>query len=260
MWRDYFRELFTVRDGMLICTAYYFEDGECYTLPVGSGSLTDALDAIRKDSAERDKPLRFCCLTEKGLDELTSIWGKPKSVKEHRNWADYLYPYENFLGYHGKKLVTPRNHCNRFVRDYPQYEYEPIDESNIMEATAFLAEKSDGLTKTSPLAIEDYKRAVEIMRYFDEFGFIGGMLKVDGKVIGVAAGEIIGDTLYVQIEKAMTDHSGAYPMLAQLFAKQAQRPELKYINREDDSGDEGLRHSKLEYRPCELIMKYTVEY
>lgn len=260
MWREFFNELYTVEGGMLICTASYFEFGDCYTMPVGSGSLEAALDLIRRDSAERGRPLRFCCLTEKGLAELTALWGEPKAVTEHRDWADYLYPYENFLGYHGKKLVTPRNHCNRFTRDYPQYVYERIDRRNIGEAAAFLAERSESLTKLSPIAVEDHKRAVEVMRYFEDFGFEGGALKVDGRVIGVTAGEVIGDTLYVQIEKALTEYSGAYPMLAGLYAKQMKRDGLVYINREDDSGDPGLRHSKLEYRPCELIMKYTVEY
>ena len=260
MWREFFGELYTVERDMLICTADYFEEGFCYTMPVGSGSLSEALELIKADSRERNVPLRFCCITEEGLAELTQILGEPKRVTAYRDWADYLYPVENFLGYHGKKLVTPRNHCNRFMRDYPQYVYEPITSANIASAVAFLAEKAEGLQKTSPIAIEDHKRAVEIMEHFELFGFIGGILSVDGKVIGVTAGEIIDDTLYVQIEKALTEYSGAYPMLSQLFAKQAASDTVKYINREDDSGDEGLRRSKTEYRPCELINKQTVEF
>ena len=260
MWRDFFGEEYTVENDMLICTAHYFEEGFCYTMPVGTGSLSAALELIKADSCERNTPLRFCCVTEEGLAELTQILGKPKRVTEHRMWADYLYPIENFLGYHGKKLVTPRNHCNRFTRDNPQYVYEPIGSENLAEAKAFLEEKADGPQKESPIAVEDSKRAVEIMDYFEQFGFIGGILKVDDRVIGVTAGEIIGDTLYVQIEKALTLYSGAYPMLAQLFARQAERLGASFINREDDSGDEGLRKSKLEYRPCELIMKHTVEF
>lgn len=260
MWREFFGELFTVADNMLICTADYFDDGFCYTMPVGTGSLENALELIRRDSTCRNTPLRFCCITEQGLKQLCAVLGEPLLIKDNRKWADYLYPYENFLGYHGKKLVTPRNHCNRFLRDYPQYTYEPISLNNIAEAAAFLSEKADNLEKTSPVAVEDYYRAVEIMRHFELFDFSGGILKVDGRVIGVTVGEVIDDTLYVQIEKALTSYSGAYPMLAQLYAKQMAREGLNYINREDDSGDPGLRHSKLEYRPCELLTKYTVEF
>ncbi|MBO4562643.1 MAG: DUF2156 domain-containing protein [Clostridia bacterium] len=258
MWREYFRQLYAVRDGMLISRAEYLDKGTCFSMPVGGGDIDAALDAIQADCRERGIPLRFCCITKGDIGRLTEHLGCPSGVIEYRDWADYLYPYENFLGYHGKKLVTPRNHCNRFVRDYPQYVYRALDSSLIQEAKRFLLDNAPAFDKEAPLAKEDFIRAVEILDHVELFGLKGGLLSVDGKTIGLTVGEAVGDTLYVHIEKALTEYSGAYPMLASLFAKQNASKELLYINREDDSGDEGLRKSKMEYRPCELIEKYVV--
>ncbi len=260
MWREYFKQKFVVVDGMLICSAEYLDKGTCFSYPVGDGSIGSALDFLKRYCKENDIPLRFCCVTEEGVVRLSDALGRPYEVIEYRDWADYLYPYENFLGYHGKKLVTQRNHCNRFLRDYPQYEYRSLDDSLIPEAKAFLIENASVFEKTSELAKEDYLRAVEILDYFGEFGFTGGALSVDGRMIGLTAGEIVGDTLYVHIEKALHEYSGAYPFLASLYARQNAREGLSFINREDDSGDPGLRHSKLEYRPCEIISKYVVTF
>ena len=72
------------------------------------------------------------------------------------------------------------------------------------------------------------------------------MLKSGGKTIGFSIGDIKRDTLFIHIEKATREINGSYEAVAQGFASQMRlkHPELKYINREDDGGDEGLRRSK----------------
>lgn len=260
MWREYFRQLYTICDDMLISSAEYLDKGTCFSFPIGTGDTEKALSALKRDCDERGLPLRFCCVPEEAVGRLTEVLGRPSEIIDYPDWADYLYPYENFLGYHGKKLVTPRNHCNRFRREFPQYVYQPLCEKLIPEARSFLIGNAAVFDKEAPLAKEEYIRSVEVMDHFTEFGFTGGILTVDGRTVGVTIGEAVGDTLYVHIEKALTAYSGAYPMLALLYAAQNACDGLKYINREDDSGDEGLRHSKLEYRPCSIIKKYVVCY
>ena len=258
MWREYFKQKYLVKDGMLICSADYLDHGPCFSMPVGSGDLASSLEFIKSYCKANDIPLRFCCITEDGVTKLAEYLGEPSSVIEYRDWADYIYPYENFLGYHGKKLVTPRNHCNRFMREYPQYEYLPLSPAALGKAKDFLIENSAAFEKPAPLAKEDYHRSIEVLDHAEAFGFTGGMLSVDGRIIGLSVGETVGDTLYVHIEKALKEYSGAYPFLASLYAKQNASDSIRFINREDDSGDEGLRHSKLEYHPCGIINKYVV--
>ncbi len=260
MWREFFNERYAVVGDMLVCRVDFLDLGHCYTFPVGSGDIKQALLAIRQDAIERDIPLRFCCITEDGVGQLSDILGQSSDKLDYRDWADYLYTHESFCTYAGKKLVTQRNHCNRFVRDFPQYSYEAIDASNIDRVKSFFVTNEAHFEKTSALAREEYVRALEIMDYFDAFGFVGGILMVDGEVIGVTVGEVVADTLYVHIEKALTDFSGAYPMLASLFARQTSDAKVKFINREDDSGDDGLRRSKLMYRPVDILMKCVVSF
>ncbi|MBO4467870.1 MAG: GNAT family N-acetyltransferase, partial [Clostridia bacterium] len=63
------------------------------------------------------------------------------------------------------------------------------------------------------------------------------------------------------IEKALRRYDGIYPTIysgfVNLVAEQTGRP-LKYINREDDSGDMGLRTSKEQYHPIVLAHKHLV--
>jgi hypothetical protein len=48
-------------------------------------------------------------------------------------------------------------------------------------------------------------------------------------------------------------------MLVNQFAKMFAGEDIRYINREEDDGVEGLRTSKLSYHPACLLDKYVVE-
>ena len=91
------------------------------------------------------------------------------------------------------------------------------------------------------------------------YGMLGGVLRVNGKIIAYSIGEITGDTLFCHVEKADISYHGAYQMLTnQFLRKYADNDEVKFVNREEDCGDEGLRRSKLSYNPVELLVKNTV--
>ena len=80
---------------------------------------------------------------------------------------------------------------------------------------------------------------------FGELGFIGGMLRVDGKPVAFTIGEQInGEAFVVHFEKALGDYTGAYTMINREFCRR-RLGAYRYINREEDMGLEGLRKAKL---------------
>lgn len=105
----------------------------------------------------------------------------------------------------------------------------------------------------------------QVMRVLDNYGaypFEGVVLKTpaDG-MVAFAIGEVIGDTLYVHIEKMNHEVSGAGECINKLFAEYMldKTPHLRYINREEAAGDPGLRKAKDSYHPAMLLEKFNVE-
>lgn len=97
------------------------------------------------------------------------------------------------------------------------------------------------------------------LRHFKELGYQGIALYADGKICAFTCGEPLGkEGFCVHVEKADSAVRGAYPMVNREFIKTLP-PEILWINREDDTGDEGLRKAKLSYRPSLLLMKYKAE-
>ena len=105
---------------------------------------------------------------------------------------------------------------------------------------------------------EKIEELLDNLDLYESFGFFGGLLRVNGNVIGFSFAERIGDTMFVHIEKADIRYDGAYQMLVSSFASHFSHPDVLFINREDDTGNEGLRKSKLSYQPIKLLPKYVV--
>ena len=99
----------------------------------------------------------------------------------------------------------------------------------------------------------------EFLRDFAAYAPLAGLLRVNGRVAGFSAGEIVGDTLIIHIEKADIAYEGVYQALVNEYAKCFVTPGVRYINREEDAGDEGLRRSKESYHPVRLLEKYLVQ-
>lgn len=100
--------------------------------------------------------------------------------------------------------------------------------------------------------------ALNSLRLFKELHLTGGVLRIDGEVVAFTIGEpICEDTYVVHIEKAYADVQGAYTMINQQFVEH-ECMNYKYVNREDDTGAEGLRKAKLSYRPAFMVEKGDV--
>lgn len=267
MWREYYRVRLAVSNGMLVCCAGMSdphaapeEDAHYYSCPVGGGSFEGAVMAIANDARERGIPLRFSTVPEEYVQRIVDQVGGKAVIDLDAADPDYLYPYGNFLGYPGKALHAQRNHVNRFMRENPDASYEELTGADLDEAIAFLRRHHAELEKTDALAVEELIRSEEAIRNFEALGGEGGLLRAGGEIVGVTLGEAIGGTLHVSVEKALHDRTGAFQTLAMSYAEmmKEKHPELEFINRQDDSGDEGLRRSKQSYKPIRMLKKCTI--
>ena len=78
-----------------------------------------------------------------------------------------------------------------------------------------------------------------------------------GKPAAYTFGEgVAGGTAFViHFEKAVGGFKGLYQFISMSFAS-ILPDKYKYINWEQDLGDEGLRRTKMSYRPADFVRKY----
>ncbi len=253
-WRNYYNIAYSLDEDGLILRYGNMGDRLCYSFPVSSAPLK----LIEKLLKTCGGPICLTCLTEEQLNTVKENFLVSEIINS-RDWNDYLYLAEDLVNLAGRRFCGQRNHINKFKKSYPKSSFEVINETNVTQAKEFCHRYFGSIGKETKVSDVEYKQLLEQFDNWEKYRQKGGMLKTENTVVGLSVGEIVGDTLIVHTEKADASFAGAYPMLTNCFAKQfAAEETCKFINREEDCGEEGLRTSKLSYHPIELIKKYAV--
>ena len=253
MWRDYYHMEYAIEDGVFF-SRLYGKDGNCYyNIPIGV-DLQKAVDLMLK----QEKKIAFCTIPDTMLDVFRAL-NKKITIREQQDYADYLYEADDLIGLKGKKFNGQRNQIHQFLRDNEDWNYAPMTDADLPEALAFLTTEYKVPEDANDFEIEEEEKVLDVVKNYGRYGLIGGVLRVRGVLVGLSIGEVIGDTLFVHVEKATRSIKGGYQMLVNLFAKQYAGGHVRFVNREEDMGDPGLRVAKRAYHPIRLINKYIVE-
>ena len=173
---------------------------------------------------------------------------------------DYVYLADDLINLAGRKYHSKKNHLNNFKNNYPMANYLPITKDIILKCKEELDDwyenKSPELPNDPFLELE--RNAInEVLDNFCDFDLKGGAIELDGRIIAFAFGEQLNtDTAVIHVEKADPDIRGAYPAINQGVVAH-EWSEMKYINRQEDMGLEGLRKAKESYKPVKMIEKFN---
>ena len=256
LWQEEFCPLWCIDGGMLYMRVDCPRRGRFYMPPVGEGSISSALLRIAEHCALVGESPVFSGVPREALPAFFESFGQGVHISEDRDSADYVYNAEDLRELAGKKYHGQRNHAAFFERNYADYRYARIEDGDIDNLLSFLSLQY--APSVDDAARSDLAATEKMIDEYQKYGLCGGCLKNgDGRIAAFAFGEIQGDTLYVHVEKADRAMRGAYQTIVRSFARDMGQS-VRYINREDDAGDEGLRISKTSYHPAFLVDKYTV--
>ena len=261
MWNDTLKPEYAFAEGCLVIREFFMgKSWFHYPLSLNGDPEQEkaALSAIERHCRDNNDPLHFTNVPKDKLHALVTRYDEA-NISNNRRWRDYLYRAEDFKTYAGKKFSGQRNHVNKFLKLYPDWQFRPCGEDDLPAVRVFLGEYEEVQRKKHTyVAEEEMDEVYALLPYMKAFGLLAGVLEVGGRIVGFSAGERCGDMIVVHIEKALRDFEGAYPFLARQFALTFCGEGVEYLNRMDDAGDKGLRKSKLQYNPVELVDKYNV--
>ena len=262
LWSRKYPTKYAVVEDTLIFQGITENGAPSITFPAGDPEqVRKALDVMIQWFLEQQEEFRMHLLQEKEFELLDSWYPNTFQIVYNRDIADYVYETEKLASLAGKKLHGKRNHVNRFKENHPDWVYESITQENAEDCFQMALKWREEMQCEIDVEKRDEMCVtLNALRLMSELELKGGLLRTEpqGEVIAFTIGEPLDkDTFVVHIEKAFAQIQGAYPMINQQFVlHEAQN--YKYVNREEDTGSEGLRKAKLSYHPAFLVEKGVV--
>ena len=256
MWRGHLHPAWTAAAGCLLaCNDIDSELVFDYPVPGPRGDEDAALTAIEGDCIDRGISPVISVVPEEKAGALLRRYPYV-SVRNVRTWKDYLYRAEDLKAFVGRRDAGQRNHIKKFRSAFPRAEFRTLGVEDAPLIERFWQDYAQEFGKgDDPRAVNELKSAREMLKLVGEPWLLCGGMEADGRLLSLSLAERCGGTLIIHIEKGLYSCPGVYPATVQAFA-QTFGQDVRWINREDDAADRGLRTSKLQYGPAELGSKY----
>jgi hypothetical protein len=196
-------------------------------------------------------------------DTLAELWQQQLGARIHidpeRGHWDYIYTVSDLVDLPGNRFHNKKNLLTQFTKAH-DFTYVDFGPRWIEQAMAM---QEDWCTwrdcESSDLLSAENRAILRILDRWDRFDrILGGAIFVDSIIVAYTLAEpLTDDTLVIHFEKGCPAYKGVYQAINQMFLARS-AGSFRWVNREQDLGNEGLRKAKLSYNPVDFLKKSKV--
>ena len=222
----------------------------------------EALAKMKEYSIQLNTPFVFHSLNKEFKDWIIKHYPLQFFIYQFDGAQDYIYDVEMQRSLVGKKMQKRRNHFHAFEKLYAnRYEFRKIAPVDFDAIYTFLDEWKANKDESLYESIEFERQGIErLLNNFTLFELDGGVIYIDGKLEAFSlTSKLAKDTIQIHVEKANRNFRGLSIAIVKYYLETL-KPEVIYMNREDDMGIEALRKAKHDMHPIAMIPKYSVAY
>lgn len=266
MWRKNYNTRFNVINNMLcmVSSSRTYKPFAFCPIPLGPFQPEDfknTVHALKDYFDSQGWKLIFGRVEERMVELFIKYLDVKVHAKKNIASSDYIYETESLMTLAGKKLSAKRNHINKFIREYSNFEYVEISKETVPECKRIFEEwcfQNEACDCKVPEECERWACS-QLLDNWDQLPSLkGALISVNGKFEAFTIGEMANeDTAVIHIEKGNTAVHGIYAVINKEFVSRV-FPNTRYVNREEDMGKEGLRKAKSSYYPSGFVHKYII--
>jgi uncharacterized protein len=240
--------LATAADSIVILGRGY-DDSEYFLPPLG-GDVAEALKILFADG-----------ISLYGADDLfvdRYVDARAVQITDLRGSCDYLYLRDELAALPGSRFHKKKNRISYFTSRH-DYSVTTFSSEHLQGCLNLLDRwLQSSRNDAGRSLLMEVEATVEALQSAETLGLEGVVVITDGHVAAFALGERLNrETAVCHFEKADPFSEGLYQLVNREFARLLFQ-ECRFVNREQDLGNTGLRSAKLSYHPVELVKKYLV--
>lgn len=258
IWRAYYQVQWSIAGDWLLILYNPLQWGYYFLQPIGPpgrGEITLQMLQWLRDAKDEPEP-RIDRGDGDYVQEIKNL--SELAIENVRDQADYVYLSQNLIQLTGRKYHSKKNHLNKFRKSF-NFTYELLMPDMVQECAHVLKKWCNWRECEKNLIMRaEFEAVYQALLHYSELKLSGGLIRIENTVEAFAMGELMNrDTAIIHVEKANPKIQGSFTAINQQFAEH-QWQDVKYINREQDLGVEGLRNAKLSYNPDHMVDKYRI--
>ena len=263
MWRKLNNVKYAILDDVLIIEKNEEGKGTFYAQLFGYNrdNLTNIIDELIKRNLNfTDREYLFGDVDNEFVNDLKKYTDFKVEAAEDIDDFEYIYNTNDLIELRGKKYHSKKNHVNSFLKTYT-YDIREINTEDVKGDCMDLLHKwhdevAVTVDKEMLMEIDAIKDLFRELHFFDLNSIA---VYVDGQLAGFAVGERVNDKMAViHVERGEIAYKGIYAFLNKQFLVMS-FSDTEFVNRQEDTGNDGLRKAKESYHPVKMVKKYLVK-
>jgi len=263
MWRKLDNVKYAIIEGALVIEKNEEGKGTFYAQPIRytKENLVNIIESLaNRNENYTDRDYFFGDVDKRFINDLKEYTDYKIEIKEDVDDFEYVYKTIDLIELKGKKYHGKKNHVNTFEKSY-NYEIKAIDNDKVVKDCLTLLhrwheEVLETIDKEMCMEIDAIKDIFGELQYLDLKSIA---VYVDNELAGFAVGEKVNDKMAViHVERGELEYKGIYSFVNRKFLMGC-FSDTEFVNRQEDTGNEGLRKAKESYHPAKMVKKYLVK-
>lgn len=263
MWRKLNNVKYAIIEDALVIEKNEEGKGTFYAQPLGykKDKLVNIIESlIERNENYTDRDYLFGDVDEEFINDLKKYTDYRIEIIEDVDDFEYVYNTKDLIELKGKKYHSKKNHVNTFEKTY-KYEIKSINNENVIKDCLTLLhrwheEVLETVDKEMCMEIDAIKDLFKELHYFELMSIA---VYVDNELAGFAVGERVNDkTAVIHVERGELQFKGIYAFINRRFLMEC-FSDTEFVNRQEDTGNEGLKKAKQSYHPAKMIKKYLIK-